>query len=280
MMIDQVCPEMVEAKSTLREKLMESAMMLGLSADAAVQRLASVPAPLINAGAFFDKMTKLWRYEFGVPFEIGGKLVWGTHMWTPVNELHMAICAANMHLSNEKRLAYFDRLNSPGVHAITLSEMIPGERIRLGVAAEFEVSGYGVGNRTVDWAFHPEGRTVLLDVKHRSADFIQQIGQIEGHTIAPPPDHDPALLFKSVEKKFASADPNVVLQGAWVATHVQQSEASLNKAFASLDPDKVHFAVLGDWRADVHLLVRREVDRPYLLELFTATRSDRFTFAP
>ena len=52
-----------------------------------------------------------------------------------------------------------------------------------------------------------------------------------------------------------------------VATHVQQNEDGLSKAFAAFDPDKVHFAILGDWVPDVHVLVRRDADRKYLLGL-------------
>ena len=54
----------------------------------------------------------------------------------------------------------------------------------------------------------------------------------------------------------------------------------LDRAFAALDPEKIHFAVFGDWDADIYLLVKREADRQYLLDLFHVTASGRFTFTP
>jgi hypothetical protein len=96
----------------------------------------------------------------------------------------------------------------------------------------------------------------------------------------PEPEHDPAVLFRSLDKKFIAANPDERLQGVWIATHIQQNEDGLSTAFAALDPDKVHFTILGDWEPDIHVLVRRDADRDYLLELFAATPSRRFTFAP
>ena len=94
----------------------------------------------------------------------------------------------------------------------------------------------------------------------------------------PEPDHDPSLLFRSVEGKFLDVDPDTALQGAWITTHIKQNRALLVKAFSSLPADKVHFAIFGDWEADVHILARREEDRTFLLEAFTATESSRFTY--
>lgn len=280
MMIDRVFPHVVGAKGTLKEQLFQRAREQGLSATQAAERFTLVPAPLIDAGAFLDKMTNLWRYEFGIPFEIGGSLVWGAHMWVPVDHLHRAITTANARLPEDKRAAYYNRLNDQERHAVTLAEMIPGSKLAGDVDVEFEVSGYGAGHSSLDWVIHTPGRTVLLDVKSRSKDFIEQLTREDGSQQMPEPEHDPALLFRSLENKFLPANPDASLQGVWIATHIQQNVNELNKAFAALDPDKVHFAVLGDWEADVHLLVKREVDRQYLLDLFKATPSGRFAFAP
>jgi len=54
-----------------------------------------------------------------------------------------------------------------------------------------------------------------LDVKRRTADFIKQTENIGSESVAPEPDHDPGLLFRSVESKFESADPNLQLQGVY-----------------------------------------------------------------
>ncbi|RDE49457.1 MAG: hypothetical protein DVS81_16400 [Candidatus Accumulibacter meliphilus] len=280
MKIDEIFPHVVGDRCSLKDQLFQRAKEQGLSAEQANECFASVPSPLIDSGAFLDNLTGLWRYEFGVPFEIEGTYVWGAHMWVPVDYLHRAIITANDRLSEQARSAYYTRLNEPERHAVTLTEMIPGSKLPTGVPAEFEVSGYGAGNSTVDWVVHTNSRRVLLDVKTRSRDFIEQMAREDGGKEMPEPEHDPALLFRSLDKKFRPENPDELLQGIWIATHIQQSVDALNKAFGALDPKKVHFAILGDWESDVHLLVRREADREYLLDLFGATPSTRFTFTP
>lgn len=280
MMIDQVFPHVVGNRGALKDQLFQLAKDNGLSLEQATERFASVPAPLIDAGAFRDKLTGLWRYEFGVPFQIDGTLVWGAHMWIPVDFLHRAIITASTRLSEQERSAYYTRLNVPERHAVTLAEMIPGSKVPADIQTDFEVPGYGAGNSTVDWVVHVPDRLVLLDVKSRSKDFIEQMTREDGGKVMPEPEHDPALLFRSLDNKFMPANPDERLQGVWIATHIQQNADALNKAFAALDPAKVHFVILGDWEPDVHLLARRDADREYLLDLFVATPSSRFTFTP
>lgn len=139
-------------------------------------------------------------------------------MWVPIDYLHRAIITANDRLSEQARSAYYARLNEPGRHAVTITEMIPGSKLPAGLPAEFEVPGYGAGNSTVDWVVHTKTRRVLLDVKTRSRDFIEQMVREDGRKEMPEPD--------------------------------------------------------------VHLLVRRKADREYLLDLFGATPSSRFTLTP
>jgi hypothetical protein len=115
-------------------------------------------------------------------------------------------------------------------------------------------------------------------VKRRTTDFIKQAELMGGEGAAPEPDHDPALLFRSVEQKFALADPAERLQGVWIVTDIKQDEEHLHSAFSALDASRVHFAILGDWKPDVYVLVRRDEDRQYLLDLFHAEPSTRFTF--
>jgi len=123
------------------------------------------------------------------------------------------------------------------------------------------------------------GRRVLLDVKQRIADLIHAMDREFTGKVAPNPTHDTALVFRSIESKFADADPDVQLQGAWIATDLQQEVAELPAAFETLDGRKVHFAILGDWEPGVHVLVRREQDRAYLTELLGLTEANsRFVF--
>ena len=180
--------------------------------------------------------------------------------------------------ASERRCALRGR---PGnrAHQVTIVEMIPAHKVSADIPLEFEISGLGAGNRTVDWVISPEdGRTVLLDVKRRTADFIRQAELMGGEGAAPEPDHDPALSFRSVEQKFVLADPDVQLQGVWIFADIQQDEEFLHNTFAALDAGKVHFAILGDWKPDAYVLARRDEDWQYLLDLFHAEPSTRFTF--
>lgn len=193
-------------KCTLYERLLAEAKARGLSNEHTDDIISIVPKTLIDAGAFLDKMTNLWRYEFGVPYVIGKDFVWGTHMWVPVHCLFNALLCAHSRLPEVTCVDYLERLVDPSKHQATLVEMIPGYKVDSTVAVQFEVPGQGAGNRTIDWVIGPRsGRTVLLDVKRRTTDFIKQT-EGGGESVAPEPDHDPALLFRSVEEKFESAD--------------------------------------------------------------------------
>ena len=260
-------------------RLLAEGMAVGFADEKAAQLVASVPEPLISAGAFLDKLTGLWRYEFGVPYDVANKLYWGTHMWVPVAHLFEALRCANDRLPEEKRINYLARLAGAEKHQAILVEMIPAQKVRSTAPLEFEVAGLGVGNRTVDWVIQSnDGRTVLLDVKRRTADFIAQAEEMAADVSKQEPVHDPALLFRSIETKFLPADPNVQLQGAWICTNIKQNEEKLSQAFGAMSANRVHFAILGDWKNDAHVLVRRPEDLGFLLELFRIVPSERFTF--
>lgn len=281
MFIEQIFPDVVAAKSTLQERIFAEGEARGLSNEDIKAIVSIVPTTLLEAGAFLDKMTSMWRYEFGVPYDIAENLVWGTHMWVPVKNLFTVLFCAYSRFQGNKRATYLAELADPKKHQIKLVEMIPVDKLDSSVTVDFEASGLGAGNHTVDWAIWPQdGRTVLLDVKRRTSDFISQFGGINAANVAPTPTHDPALLFLSIEQKLLSADPNSQLQGAWIVTDIKQEEDQLIEAFISLDARKVHFAILGDWKPDVYILTRREKDRQYLLNLFRVYSSNRFTFTP
>jgi len=277
MFIDQVFPAVIVEKSTLRHRLVSEATAHGLTNEKANAILANVPDKLVSGGAFLDKMTGLWRYEFGFPYDVAQTHVWGTHMWVPVKLLFFALSCAYSRLPDDKRVGYLERLANPGEHQAMLAEMIPAHKVSPEIALEFEVAGLGAANRTVDWVIRSD-RTVLLDVKRRTVDFIGQAERMGGEGTAPEPDHNPVLLFRSVEQKFVSADPDERLQGVWIFTDIKQDEERLLSAFTFLDKAKVHFAILGDWRNDVCIMARREEDRQYLLDLFRVEASTRFTF--
>lgn len=281
MLIDQVMPELIGAKDTLLRRLEADAQAAGMSDQDIAALITALPSNLHRALCFEDNLTGLWRYEFGEPFYLKQlkQLLWGTHMWVPVTHLRRALDSLLNRVSADKQRAFLARLDIRQKHLDVLSEMIPLLNVGRDVAADFEVAGLGNGNRTVDWHFGPiDGREILMDVKRRSIDLIRQLDQLTPGQTSPEPDHDPAVLFRSVAKKLVDADPATRLQGVWVVTDIQQEGSELADAFQNLDPAKVHFAILGDWERDVHILIRREEDRAFLLNAFGLQQSARFTF--
>ncbi len=279
MIIDQVFPTFVVEKSTLRDRLKVVVTERGLAGAFAESLINIVPESLISTGAFLDKLTGIWRYEFGIPYDITNLHYWGTHMWIPVTHLYEALYCAFTRLPTNSRTDYLHRLSNPAKHQAILAEMIPAQKINPDIPIEFEVAGLGAGNRTIDWVIHPQGnRTVLLDVKKRTADFIKQAEEMATDTSKQKPIHDPALLFRSIEEKFNIADPLSQLQGAWTCTKIKQDENKLSQAFSNLSAKRVHFAILGDWESDAYILTRNHIDHEYLQNLFQVTRSNRFTY--
>ncbi len=116
MFIDQIFPAVVGGKSSLRERLIVEALAQGFSNEHANAIVSMVPERLISSGCFLDKMTGLWRYEFGAPYNIAQDLVWGTHMWVPVNCLFAALSCAYSRLPEGKRVSYLERLADPDGH--------------------------------------------------------------------------------------------------------------------------------------------------------------------
>lgn len=278
MWIEKIKPELVGGKSALPDCLRAEGLRRGWSDAQCAELAAMLPGELASCACFLDKLTGIWRYEFGRPHTVGESLVWGTHMWAPVPVLFDVLACARRRLPREKLAAYLTLLANTDKHQEYLAEMLPLLRVNPAVPADHEVAGRGAGNKTIDWAIGPIGsRCVLMDVKRRYVDFIAHMGAPIKSEV-PAPEHDPARLFLSVEQKFIAADPDTVLQGAWIVTDIKQEANEFATTFKSLDAAKVHFAVLGDHRPDIHLLVRREQDRSFLLGLFKATKSECFVF--
>ena len=59
MMIDEVFPHVVGDRGALKDQLFQRAREQGLSVEQATEPFAAIPAPLIDAGAFLDKLTGL-----------------------------------------------------------------------------------------------------------------------------------------------------------------------------------------------------------------------------
>lgn len=272
--------------STVPEILGRIARASGLMGEEAATVVRLCPRAIAEAPCFLDRRTGLWRYEFGLPFADlpGAGTVLGTHMFHPVDHLFLVLRCASERLPDEKLASYLLRLADPNKHEDLLVEFVPIVRLPRDVAVEYEVPGYATGNQTVDWRIAPEsGRAVLLDVKNRTRDLMEGLARIglgerSPSGTGPAPAHDPSILFRSIESKFGRQAPSDCLQGAWICTYLRQEERELHDAFLTLDPDRVHFAILGDWRSDGYILVVDEALRGPVRKLFLITESKRFVF--
>jgi hypothetical protein len=277
MFIDAVFPAAVGAKDKLLRRLIILARSQRLSD---FDRLVGpVPVRLLNARCFFDRMTRRWRYEYGLPLHLDAtrQQLWGTHMWLPVRTLLKVLVCARSRMLADQYAAYCARLASESKHHDALSEMAPILHIPYGTPARFEVPGLGKGNHTIDWHIQKPGtRPILLDVKRRIFDLVKQMDQPLHGTVAP--DHDASMLFRSVEDKLLTVDRRSTLQGTWIHTEIKQEECALQAAFAALDPGKVHFAILGDFERNVHVLSHVPEESEEILETLALARSTRFTF--
>ena len=271
MKIEEISPDLVAAIAPLSECLKQDALDAGFSDERANQLVETLPPKLKSAHCFHDKLTGLWRYEFGEPFylEEQDQLLWGAHMWVPVRYLRRAVSCCLRRVSSARQGRFLQRLDEPGKHFDVLSEMIPLLNVNELIPANFEVVGRGIGNKEIDWLVGPVGgREILLDVKSRSLDLIEQMDQHHLGDTTDPPRHDASLLFRSLEDKFLAAEPSKCLQGVWLATHIKQEESELRDAFMALDSSKVHFAILGQWDSGGFVLVRNEGERAFLCSLF------------
>ncbi len=273
MHIESVFPKVVAEKSTLLEQLLNDEFIKQETKNGN-DLLSIIPNPLIGSGAFLDKMTNFWRYEFGVPYELDGSLLWGTDMWVPVKNLSFALNVVINRLNEEQRMIYMGRLNVPEKHLDVLVEMIPGYKVKPEVPIEFEVVGHGCGNKSIDWLIKPEdGRPILIDVKRRVTDFIHNMNSPDE---TPKEEHDHSLLFRSLENKFKKMDSEEKLQGVWIVKNIKQNSENLESAFEDIEASKIHFAIFGDWQDDVLILCRKESDKSYIGSVFSVTESSRY----
>jgi len=245
-----------------------------------------VPAEIKAAPCFLDRLTGIWRYDFGEPFVNlrGGGVVLGTNMYQEVERLYAVLSCAQRRLSKDRLSSYLATLGNPAKHEDALVEFAPILRLGGDVETEYEVAGYGEGNRTVDWVIRASGHPlVLLDVKNRVKDLLEslvrlQAGERSPDDNGPAPIHDPSLLFGSVESKFKSQLPSAAIQPVWVHTCLKQEEAELDAAFRELDPSRVHAAILGDWAPDVYILAKDATAKAHLAEVLRVHESHRFVF--
>ena len=177
-----------------------------------------IPAPIQHLPCFLDRLTGIWRYEYGAPITLpmGGGVIVGTPMFPEVERLFDVVGCAAWRLDKEKLGAYLVRLADSNHHEDVLVELAP--ILRLGeVTVEHEFRGKEKGASTVDWRISAPGHPVLLlEVKNRIRDLIESfeaIKHLDPHETIPAPSHDHAMLFKSVLHKFKIRRPDETIQG-------------------------------------------------------------------
>ena len=246
---------------------------------------ALVPPPIKGTPCFLDRLTGLWRYDFGEPLNLpGDSVVLNTNMYQPVDRLYDVLACARRRLTGGQLSNYLQRLADPNKHDDLLFEFAPIVRLPLDIKVSYEVSGYGEGHRTVDWVLQPpSGPLVAIDVKNRTRDLVEslarlQAGEREADGAAPAPRHDVGLLFVGLEAKFRPRSPSEVVHAAWIGTDLKQEETELAAAFERLDRDKIHVALLGDWNDDVYILAHDVSARQHAVDVLGVRESKRFVF--
>lgn len=273
--------------ASLPDLLRSIAKGRGLSDQSADDFIVLIPENLRTSPCFLDRLTSLWRYDFGEPFDglPNGRLVVGTHMYLSIEQLFDVLLFASRRLSQKKLSDYLTRLDDPNKHADLVFEFAPVIRLPDATRVAYEVVGYGEGATTVDWLLNPqEGTPMLLEVKNRTRDLWESFmrldnGERDAQGNAPAPTHDTSLLFRNIERKFMPRSTGDLQQGAWIGTGIKQEEEELKAAFAALDRSKVHFAVLGDFREDVYVLSDDDQVRENVLKILRCNESNRFVFS-
>lgn len=278
MLIKQVLPGLVQELSDMKSCLISEFKSTNTAPENIDSFISWFPNDLLAAKCFLCRLTGLWRYEFGLPSTLDKtkKLLWGTPMWPPVNTLLKVVLNAHLKLPQAKLEIYLQRLTDLKKHQDALVEMIPTFKINYPIQIDFEVTGYGSGNKTIDWKIGPiENRQILLDVKNRNKDLYEMMDR---ENTEAPPQHNHSLLFRGLEDKFLHANPDQSLQGAFIFTSITQESKKLHDAFNQLDSSKIHFAIIGDEKDDAYVLTRRPEDEIFLRKIFTLKPSERFTF--
>lgn len=276
--------ELVGDKANIYTIFLHCAKEYADNRDYATQLVRLLPKSIKEAPVWFEKMTKLWRYEYGLPLTNlpGGTAITGTNVHLPVHELYLSLRIAERRLQPQQLLRFLERLSDREKHSDVLFEMRPMKDVAQHVKAFYEVEGLGIGNTTCDWQIHRHTFRIVLDVKNRTKSLVDHmkylIPSIDSRVndILPPPP-DPADLFRSLEAKFKESFPLFQLQGVWIQSQIMEHEESLMRHFSEvINKRKVHFAILSDWKEDAFILTRNRLTKYFLKRIFRITESKRF----
>ena len=280
----QVPKELVGEKSTMRDTFLRCAGDRGDDNDYAIAMFSLLPKHLQEVPVWFDKLTNLWRYEYGIPYDRmpKGMIISGTNVHLPVCELYIAMRVATSRLKRNQLLTFTKRLTSEEKHSDVLFEMRPLMDVKPTLQANYEVPGLGIGNTTCDWQIKGKIVNIVFDVKNRTKPLLEHMKQMipdlnRGAASIRPSAPNPEDLFKSVENKLNERSYLKQLQGVWIHSDIKQDEDKLTLCFSkTLNSRKVHFAILSDWEEDALILARNPIIKRILKKIFTLTESRRF----
>jgi len=277
--------QLIGTVAPFREAFISVAVQKGQTVADAAALADLVPEQLCGAPCFLDKLTSQWLYAYGCPIILSGDPVYGVGVtYHPLAILIEVLVCAQVRMTEPVFKDYLTRTTDPVKHADMLSEFTPILQLETSTKVEYEVTEHSPGNRRVDWLIMgQDGFGLLLEVKLRKADLIRgleriQMGYLTKEGKGPVPDHDHDLLFKSVEEKFLSKPLGQIVQGVWIHTPLKQERCELEQSFMRMDPNKVHFAIIGSWDRRVHLITREGVQRCRVLHLLQVQEEGGLVF--
>jgi hypothetical protein len=276
--------EFIGDESTMYEEFIRCADKCGDRKEYAIQLLKLLPKSIKEGWVWFDRVAQLWRYEYGLPYDElpQNTIISGTNVHLPVDELYSALKIADKRLTREQLLSYLQRLSDKAKHSDVVFEMRPMKNIKDSLSTNYEVSGFGRGNTTLDWQVKGRFINIVFDVKNRTKSIIDDMKKIipdlnRGTNYISPPAPNPEDLFKSTQNKLEERCYLSQLQGVWVHTDIKEDEMKLRLYFKkTLNKRKVHFAILSDWKEDAFILARNRVIAKALKRIFCLTESGRF----
>ncbi|MCJ7507353.1 MAG: hypothetical protein MUO85_01315 [candidate division Zixibacteria bacterium] len=280
----QLPKEMVGDKSTMYDAFLRCAAEHGDDKDYATELFSLLPQALKETPAWFDKLTNLWRYEYGIPYDRMPEeiIISGTNVHLPVSELYTSVRIANKRLRRDQLLKFLERLSNKEKHCDVLFEMRPIKDVKVNLQTNYEVTGLGIGNTTYDWQVKGKFINIVFDVKNRTKSLLEHMKQIipdlnRGTANILPSAPNPEDLFKSVENKLKEKCYLGQLQGVWIHSDIKEHEDKLTLYFKkTLNNRKVHFVILSDWKDDAFFLARNILIRSILKKTFGLTESKRF----
>lgn len=276
--------EFYDETSDLYTIFLDIAKSIADSRDYVAQLMHLLPQPIKESVVWHDRLTNLWRYEYGLPLDHlpYNMVVPGTIQFPVVKNLYLSIKNAKKYLTDTQLLEYLNRIKNKSKHLETLFEMRPVINLKDSLNAEFEVEGYGIRNKKIDWFVHNRKLKILLDVKYRIKSLLLHLKQIiprinQGVQSILPRPPDPADLFKSAEGKFKRNPPCKILQGVWIKSYIKEDENILKEYFNNdIDSKKIHFAIISNWKEDAYFLIRKKLHKNILKKAFSLRESKRF----